>query len=60
MNEYILKGILIGLACMGGIFVLGLILKSAGIKMNMVKPCPYCQELISPKARVCKHCHKEL
>jgi hypothetical protein len=33
---------------------------SAILEKHFLKECPYCMELIKARAKVCKHCHKEL
>jgi len=33
---------------------------SAILNKNFLKECPYCAELIKARAKVCKHCQKEL
>lgn len=60
INEYFIKGLLVALACMAGLFILGVIIKLAAVKLNLMKPCPHCSELILPDADTCKHCHRSI
>jgi uncharacterized membrane protein YeaQ/YmgE (transglycosylase-associated protein family) len=36
------------------------VLDNRAIKSGKSKRCPFCAELIKPKASICKHCGKEL